>query len=360
MKNDSDTAESHHRAGALRGARGWVITDGKAGMVVQAKGVADALGLDVEMKTVALAGLARVTAPWGGVPKAVRFGAPGSLFCPPWPDIAIATGRASIPYVRALKRLAGAAVFTVVLQDPRTGPGTADLIWVPSHDRRRGPNVLTTLTAPHSFTGERLETLRASMPPAIAALPEPRVAILLGGKNGVYKFRDEDDDRFAAALASLAALGASFMITPSRRTHDRLMRAAEGATRGAPRIVWDGQGANPYADFLAHADALVVTADSVNMTGECCATGRPVYVFTPSGGSAKFRRFHSALEEIGATRPLPAALDRLPDWRYTPLDSTGMIAAEIERRWTRRSTMLGGIVTQGSGDRRAPVSEGTT
>ena len=32
----------------LAGAQGWIITDGKAGMDVQARGVADALGLAVE------------------------------------------------------------------------------------------------------------------------------------------------------------------------------------------------------------------------------------------------------------------------------------------------------------------------
>ncbi|MDX2309550.1 MAG: mitochondrial fission ELM1 family protein [Hyphomicrobium sp.] len=335
-------------SGLLSGRTGWIITDGKAGMLVQAQGVADALGLKSESKIVALEGLMKLTAPWGGVSRRLRFGEAGSPLAPPWPDVAIATGRASIPFIRAIKRAAGPAVFTVVLQDPKTGPGTADLIWVPQHDRRRGANVLTTLTAPHGFTARRLASLRAVMPPEIAALPGPRIAVVLGGKNGVYKFRDEDDDRLASALASLAALGASFMITPSRRTHDRLMRAAEAATRRAPRLIWDGTGANPYADFLAHADALVVTADSVNMTGECCATGRPVYVFTPSGGSPKFSRFHKALESIGATRALPATLDQLPDWRYTALDSTGIIAAEIERRWARRSEMLGGIVSPAS------------
>ena len=38
----------------LRGRRGWLISDGKAGMVVQVRGVADALGLDYTMKTVEL------------------------------------------------------------------------------------------------------------------------------------------------------------------------------------------------------------------------------------------------------------------------------------------------------------------
>ncbi len=287
-----------------------------------------------------------------------RFGGEGSRFGPPWPRVAIATGRASIPYIRALKRKAGAAVFTVVLQDPKTGSNTADLVWVPEHDRLRGVNVLTTPTAPHSFTAARLATLRAAMSPEIAALPHPRITVVLGGKNGVYKFTDADDDRLAAALSSLGKLGANFMITPSRRTHRRLVQAAEVATRGRPRILWDETGENPYSQFLAHADALIVTADSVNMTGECCATGKPVYVFEPSAGSDKFRRFHKRLAEYGATRPLPERLTELPSWDYTPLDSAAIIAMEIERRWLRRSAMLSGMTQHGTGDRHTRPSNG--
>lgn len=335
-----------HPAKPLAGARAWLITDGKAGMDVQVRGVADALGVAYDMVKVDPSGLWKHAAPWGPVSPSERFGAPGSRFAPPWPQIAIATGRASIPYIRALRRKAGPATFTVVLQDPKTGPGTADLIWVPAHDKRRGPNVITTLTAPHSFTAQRLAGLRAEVPAPIAALPGPRIGVILGGKNAVYKFRDEDDDRLEGSLHSLAALGASFMITPSRRTHPRLLRKVDAATAHAPRILWDGEGANPYPGFLAHADVLVVTADSVNMTGECCATGRPVFVFTPSGGSAKFSRFHEALAGHGATRPLPEKFASLPSWSYQPLDAASLIAAEIEARWQRRRSALSGLMAR--------------
>ena len=140
----------------LAGRRAWIITDGKAGMDVQARGVADALGLAYDMKRVAPAGIWAMLAPWGPVAPAERFGEPGTPFAPPWPAIAIATGRASIPYLRALRRRAGLATYTIVLQDPRTGPRTADLIWVPEHDRLRGANVVTTVTAPHSLSPARL------------------------------------------------------------------------------------------------------------------------------------------------------------------------------------------------------------
>ncbi|MEZ5907326.1 MAG: mitochondrial fission ELM1 family protein [Hyphomicrobiaceae bacterium] len=331
----------------LAGARAWLITDGKTGMDVQVAGVAEELGVLAEVKRVDPKGLWRFAAPWGPVQPSDRLGKPGSAFMPPWPDIAIATGRLSIPYIRAIRKAAGPRTFTVVLQDPKTGPDTADLIWVPAHDRRRGFNVITTLTAPHSFTAERFARLRQSPPPAIAALPAPRIAVVLGGKNAVYRFTEEDDQRFGMALKSLAALGVSFMVTPSRRTHKRLLDVVTWATAGSPRMIWDGSGDNPYPDFLAQADSLIVTADSVNMTGEATATGRPVYVFAPSGGSAKFSRFHEALHAYGATRPLPASFERLESWSYAPLLSAHVIAAEIEQRWSKRRQALPGLFHDG-------------
>jgi hypothetical protein len=333
----------------LAGVAAWGITDEKAGMQVQVRGVAEALGLVMDWKEVQPRGLWRVMAPRGPVDPREGFGVPGGAFSPPWPAIALATGRQSIPYIRALKRHAGIATYTVVLQDPKTGPATADLIWVPEHDRRRGANVITTLTAPHNFPPERLAGLASTTPDWLTSLPSPRIAVILGGKNGVYRFTDADDDRFEASLQSFARLGASFLITPSRRTHKRLLAAATRATEGAPRLIWDGTGENPYPGFLAHADQFVVTADSVNMTGEPCATGRPVWVFSPSGGSAKFERFHESLRRYGATRLLPEAVTNLETWGYAPLDSASRIAREIERRWLARKTMLSGLI--GTADR---------
>ena len=63
------------------------------------------------------------------------------------------------------------------------------------------------------------------------------------------------------------------------------------------------------------------------MTGEPCATGKPVYVFEPEGGSPKFTRFHEALRRHGATRPLPERFERLETWSYAPLNSSETIAA---------------------------------
>ncbi|MEO8651170.1 MAG: mitochondrial fission ELM1 family protein [Hyphomicrobiaceae bacterium] len=329
---------------ALRGRSGWIISDGKAGNETQCRGVFDALGLKSEVKRIRPGRLQHLFAPHLPVARAERFGVPGSSFAPPWPDFAIAAGRLTAPYMRALKRHAKLATYTIILQDPKVPLTTADFFWMPEHDRKRGANVLTTVASPHGFSPDRLATLRAMPPPpAFAAVPRSWVAVLIGGDGSSYAFKPEDMARFAAALRSLAESGAGLLMTPSRRTPPALFSAVDHATAGFPRFLWDGTGDNPYPAMLAHADRFVVTADSVNMCGEPAVTGRPIHVFTPSGGSAKFQRYHDALTRHGATRPLPDIVTALDSWSYPPLYSADDIALAIAQRWQRRRSMLSGM-----------------
>ena len=328
-------------SGLLAGRTGWIISDGRPGNEVQSRGVFDAMGLSYRIIPVAPKGIWKLLGARAPVSPAERFGRPGTDFAPPWPDFAIATGRLTTPYIRALKRHAGLATYTIILLDPKVGLGAADVFWVPEHDALRGPNVVTTLTSPHGFSPQRLAELRAQVPERIAALPAPRVAVLLGGPNGDYRYTPAAIERLTGALRSLAALGAGLMVTSSRRTPAELVDFVARRIAGPSCFLWTGDGDNPYPAFLAHADAFVVPADSVNMTGEACATGRPVYVFEPDGGSAKFARFHAALARHGATRPMPARFEALAPWSYEPLNSAAQIADEIARRWAQRQCMLG-------------------
>lgn len=327
----------------MAGARAWIISDGKAGHEALCLGVAETLGLAVEWKRVAPAGLWKTLAPWGPVAPGERFGEPGTAFAPPWPQFAFAAGRTTTPYIRALKKKAGFKTFTVIMMDPRTGPRTADLFWVPEHDWRRGPNVIATLTAPHPLSTARLADIRSRPDAAIDALRSPRIAVLVGGPNERYRYPPPVNDKLAALVRSLVELGAGLMITVSRRTPPDLVAALDRAVQGAGAIFWKGEGPNPYPQFLAKADAFLVTADSINMTGEAAATGKPIYVFEPEGGAAKFEAFHAALRGKGVTRLAPDRFETLGTWSYQPLYAADIIAAEIERRWQRRRSMLGGL-----------------
>jgi hypothetical protein len=298
------------------GVEVWTLSDGTAGMENQVVGLAQRIGLPY----VALRAPRRRLPPGLGP---VRLREP---FVPPWPRLLIATGRASVDVALAIRKAADGRTFTVQVQDPRVDPARFDLVVAPLHDGLAGPNVIATLGALHGVTAAAL----AAADPEGVDLPRPRIAVLLGGPNRAYRFRAADAAALGARLAAIAgAAGGSLLVTPSRRTGAAALAAFRTAIAGTPHTVWDGRPPNPYLGLLAAADAVVVTADSVNMTTEAVATGKPVYVAGLPGGSAKFRRFHAAMTERGYTRPLA---DRLESWTHPPLDETGRVAAEVRRR----------------------------
>jgi hypothetical protein len=164
-------------------------------------------------------------------------------------------------------------------------------------------------------------------------MPRPRVTLLIGGPGAGYRYDAKTIAHFADLLEKASHWAGSFLVSRSRRTPPELFEAASKATANRPCNLWGGQGENPYPQFIAAADAFIVTADSVNMTGEACATGSPIFVFHPDGGRSKFHVFHKSLEDYGATRPLNAAVEDFERWHYERLVATDTVARQIAKRW---------------------------
>ena len=316
------------------GTTAWVLSDGKIGDEVQCFGIADELGLAPERRLIAPRAPWSWLTPYGPVDPREAPGRPGSAISPPFPDIAIAAGRRTVPYLRRVKTASGGRTFTIFVKDPYTGTGTADVIWIPEHDKLRGGNVIVTLTPAHRLRPAVFAAARAAPDPRLAGLPGPRVAMVLGGKGVNHDFSAEDMSNLAGIAGAIAGSGASLMVTPSRRTPPEALaaiRSALAAAEGAGRaFVWDGTGTNPYPQILAHADAILVTGDSANMVGEACVTGAPVHVYEPSGGHPKVTRYLDRLTEVGAVRRWSG---RLEHWTYAPIDSAPVTAAAIAERF---------------------------
>ncbi len=258
----------------------------------------------------------------------------------PYPDIALAAGRRTIPALRRLKRVSGGRVFTVYLNRPATGTSTADLIVAPRHDGFTGENVFNPMTPANRLTPEILAKTRAAPDPRVAALPGRRVAMLIGGDSRHFRFTDADAAELSATVRRMFNQGASVMATVSRRTPDPLRAALATALSEGPGFLWSGAGSNPYLSMLAIADAILVTADSVNMASEAATTGAPVHVFWPHGGHPRLAAFHEGLAETGASRRWRGALE---SWSYPPLNATPAIAAAILRAFSRfRADSCGG------------------
>ena len=153
--------------------------------------------------------------------------------------------------------------------------------------------------------------------------------MLLGGASRAFSFWPQDAAELGAKLAELARTsGGSLMVTPSRRTSPEALAAFSRAVAEVPCSIWDGNGDNPYFGFLALADAIVVTGDSVNMVTEAAGTGKPVFVQALKGRSTRPARFHRLMQERGATRPFAGQLET---WTYQPINDTEFVASAVRR-----------------------------
>lgn len=315
----------------------WVLTDGKVGMEVQCRGLAEALGFDPVMKRI----VPRL--PWRWLPPAfwglpLQAGGPGSdPLVSPWPRLLIATGRMSAAPAAAIKRAAGDSLVALQIQDPRIPPARYDAVIVPEHDRLRGDNVFVSVGAMNRLSEPVLHDAAAAMQPGLSDLPRPLVTVLLGGDNRNYWLTESVARRLADRLARLTDAGCGLLVTPSRRTPDRALSIVREALEGRPARIWDGTGDNPYFGWLGIADHVVVTKESVNMVSEAAFTGKPVHVVALEGRSEKFERFHAGMAERGCTRPLDLdAAGPLPHWAYERLRETARIAAGLRDRFGDR------------------------
>ena len=321
----------------------WAITSGEAGMVSQAIGLAEAVGLPTIQKTI------RLRAPWRWLPGHL---CPGSLLAldprgdrlrPPWPDLLISCGRRSVAAAIAVRRASRGRTFTVHVQDPRVPPHHFDMVAPPAHDGLTGANVYPTRTALHRITADRLAEAADRFRGRFAHFRRPLVAALIGGDSRAYRFPVRRARELADQLiGAVEAAGGGLIVTASRRTGEESRAALAARLRRSDAEFWQGDGENPYLGMLALADLIVVTEDSVSMVSEACATGTPVYVAALDGGSPRIAAFHDGLRTAGVTRPF---LGELAPWSYAPINETGRIAEIVHARLDAR---LGAAASAGA------------
>lgn len=299
----------------------WVVTEGIAGTENQCIGVAEALGLKPEIKRIGLREPWKTLSPYLGFEQWWTF---KPMIFPPWPDILIAGGRKSIAVSRYIKRVTDGATFTVQLQDPRISPDDFDLVAVPAHDSLRGKNVIVTQATPNRINENRLKREAFKFKEQLAALPKPRIAVLIGGNSKTHMM---DDESVKGIIQTLQSLKGGLMITISRRTPEQYRSLLMESLKGEHIYFWDDHGENPYFAMLGSADYIFVTNDSASMISEAASTGKPVYVLPLKGSSDKFSALYKRLEDLGAIRHYSGALEK---WSYPPLHDAQKVAQAVE------------------------------
>lgn len=315
----------------------WVLTDDRAGNVAQALGVAEALG-DITgrpftPKDIRYTPLAKL--PLQGASVLGLTGESRMTLAPPWPSLVIAAGRRTAPVARWIKRQSQGRTRTVQIMYPgRRAAADFDLIAVPRHDSELPggdpANVLRITGAPHRLTAARLAAARETWEPRLGHLKRPLIAVMVGGATHSRPF----PARFAADLGRRAAtlatgLGGSVLLTTSRRTGAEAEAALlENLPEPRHAFLWSRGGDNPYLGYLALADRIVVTGDSVSMCSEACGSGKPVHIYAPEDlVGAKHARLHRELYGLRLATPLETAAES----SGPPLNAATDIARAIER-----------------------------
>jgi mitochondrial fission protein ELM1 len=254
-------------------ARVWLLLGTRRGDTNQLFALANALRLPFDTKPIAYNWLRHISflrrARLMMVSRKSR-----RLLQPPWPDVVIGVGYASVHVARAIRRRSRGRTKIVQIGNPRTTVDDLDLvITTPQYWRPPAQNVLS-LPLPMGNPARDVDPSEKEQQ-WLGDYPRPRRLIAVGGPARYWRL---DDDALEAAIAKLSAAarseGGSVIVVTSPRTtqgtkallRSRLTDEHQAVVNDFPR----------FAALLRGADEIYVTADSVSMISEAVLTGKPL------------------------------------------------------------------------------------
>ncbi len=313
--------------------RVWVLASPHSGDNTQLNALAEALGWPFEIKTLRYRGFEELLRLTGlATLRGVDLGV-SSPIVPPWPDLILSAGRPTEAVGFWIRRYGNPAARFVFVGTPWAPPSRFDLvITTPQYALPQQPNILHNMLPMHGVTPARIASEAERWRSRLSHLPEPRVAVLVGGSSGPYLFRPEAAARLGREASQLAAsMNGSLLVTTSARTPAACVEALAAAI-DVPHVLYrwqKGSVDNPFHAFLGFSDRIIVTADSVSMLAEAVATGKPVSLFDIEEGPQSMRA-----EEAGAplTGPVPPIY-----WRGRDLATTAfrLLMNHAPVRWSR-------------------------
>lgn len=286
----------------------WVLLDNRIGSRHQAEGVANYLKsydfevVDKEIEYTRLAALPNIIR--GRTLMGVSSLSKAALV-EPWPDFVLSASRRTAPVARWIKKQNPNTKLVQLLHIGRFGTKDFAAIFAPEHDKDKysQPNMVYTVGSPHFITQEKLEEAKATWAEKFCALPHPITALIIGGAIKKHPFTLENATDLAQMVKKIKEQeGGSLLITTSRRTGAEAEKVIMSLLKDIPQFtyLWGDKNPNPYLGFLACADNLVVTGDSVSMCCEATATHKPLEVFVGTKWlTAKHLRFVDTLVQSG-------------------------------------------------------------
>lgn len=254
----------------------WILSGGRVGDLKQMQVLAANLGWPVIVKNLVFTNQFLSSFPFLA-PRLLNKTAKRTL-SDPLPDLIICAGSRTAAVALSLKQYRKSRVKIVCLARPKGNYASFDLIiTTPQFDLPKASNILK-LNLP-------LTEKNLSVNPRLTTLPRPHTVVLVGGASSPYVL-DENVARLLAERIDSYVRGTNgtLLLATSLRTGVDVDKVfVELLTVPRECFFWSAQpaqqGNNPYRDYLAVADEIIVTADSVSMAADAIATGKPVFVY---------------------------------------------------------------------------------
>ena len=269
----------------------WLIDAYRAGERGQVRALADAVSraLGWPCRRISLQYRSHVLLPHVLGLTTLRGVAPGAAaaLAPPWPELVITCGVRNEPVCRWIRKQSGGRTRYLHVGRPWAPLDSFDLVvTTPQYRVPDRDNVVNNALTLHAVTASRLATERERWSSRFEALPRPLITVNVGGDSGPYTLGPKAALRLAREVSKMARRqGGSLLVSTSSRTPASVADILEREI-DVPRHLYrwrPDDRDNPYLGMLALADSVVVTADSIAMLSEACATGKPVFMFDLGG-----------------------------------------------------------------------------
>lgn len=250
-----------------------------------------------------------------------------------FPEIVISSSRRTAPIARWIKKQSPQTKLIQLLHIGKTGIKDFSLIFVPEHDNHKfkAENIVYTIGSPHFITDEKLSIAHNEWKDTFASLPHPITALIVGGSIKKHPFTLENATNLALATKQLKEKeGGSLLITTSRRTGLEAQNLIMSHLKDIPHYayLWGAEGKNPYLGFLACADNIIVTGDSVSMCCEATATQKTLRIFTGTSWlTSKHLKFVQTLYKNGFAQDIYS--ENTSSQKTQPLNIAKEIANKI-------------------------------
>lgn len=319
------------------------VEKGLKGTENQCLALAHELGLDPKLKHPVLRWPWTWIAPTFRIGKKYAYRNTSDLFQDS-PDILITSGRKSVLAALEVKKRSLGKTFVIQLMNPRIDPKHFDLVIAPAHDGLGEDNVINIQGALHKITPAFLDNHKGHYDDVVQNLPSPRIAVLIGGTTTKSEFTDKAAFDLGKTLTHIAgSLEGSLMVTASRRTHPAQEKILRQAVKDTSHHFWDGQGENPYFDYLKNADYIVCTNDSVSMISEALGTQKPVFIAPIGTQGKRIEKFNSLLQEKGFVKPISMMLEHITQgWQPQRSNDMMTVITEIKKRYAAHRSARSG------------------